>query len=247
MTNRSQVALVTGGSKGIGKAICTKLALAGYSIAINYKTDDNAAADFATELSYRGLSFKLFKADITDAPSVEKMLLAIENNMGPINVLVNNAGIAAQNFLMLTPIEQWDQVLASNLTGMFHITKKTIKSMISRHEGKIINISSIGAIKGSAGNSCYSATKAAIVGFTRSLAVEVGRYNIQVNAVLPGLIETDMTASQPQAFITQSIKQTPLQRLGKPEEVAELVGFLASELSSFITGQAIVIDGGLSC
>lgn len=247
MTINNQIALVTGGTRGIGRATSIALARTGATVAINYKHNDTAAEALYQEISAQGLNCRLYKCDITDAAQTDQMVTNIENELGNISILVNNAGLANQSFLMLTSSEKWDQLLATNLTGTFNITKRVIKSMISQKYGRIINISSISAIKGTAGNSCYSATKAALLGFSRSLAVEVGRYNILVNTVLPGLIETDMTATQPQGFVQENIARTPLGRIGRPQEIADVITFLASEQASFITGQALVVDGGLSC
>ena len=246
MLLQNKVALVTGGSRGIGRAICLDMAREGAIVAINYNRSEEAAVALHEEIHAMGMSSKLYKADVTNIKEAEHMISSIEKDHGKLDILVNNAGTAYISFLMLTPVDKWQSMMDTNLNSVFYCTRRAIKSMIHSRSGRIINISSIGAIKGSTGNATYSATKAALIGFTKSLAQEVGKFNILVNCVLPGLIDTDMLHQLDEEFIKQSTAQIPLQRIGKPEEVASVVSFRASDKASYVTGQNFVVDGGIT-
>ncbi len=237
----TKVALVTGGSRGIGKACAVELAKAGYNIAISYAGNDEAANKTVSELNQLGVKAKAYKFDVSDKEACSKSVSEILSDFGTIHVLVNNAGITRDGLFMRMSSENWEAVINTNLNSAFYMTNSVIKQMIKQREGCIINMSSIVGLMGNAGQTNYSAAKAGLIGFTKSLAKELGSRNIRVNAIAPGFIQTDMTKDLDTEKISEHI---PLKRLGLPEDIAKAVKFLAVD-AQYITGQVIGVDGGL--
>jgi 3-oxoacyl-[acyl-carrier protein] reductase len=237
-------ALVTGGSRGIGRAICVKLAGMGYNILINYKSNEAEAQQTLTLVKEKGVEAELLQFDVTGREDIRSKLGAWqENNTDKtIEVLVNNAGIREDALLVFMNDEQWDNVLKTNLDGFFIITKMLIGDMLIKKYGRVVNIVSLSGLKGLPGQTNYSAAKAGVIGATKALAQEVGRKGVTVNAVAPGFIRTDMTEGLDEKELKNLI---PVKRFGTPEEVAHAVGFLASADASYITGEVISVNGGL--
>jgi 3-oxoacyl-[acyl-carrier protein] reductase len=240
-------ALVTGGSRGIGRAICVKLADMGYPVLINYRSNKAAAEETKSFIEQKGGEAELLPFDVADAVSVDAALeLWTEQHPDDyIAILVNNAGIRQDNMMVFMNNEQWDNVINTNLHGFFYITRRLLKNMLTKRYGRIVTVSSLSGMKGMAGQTNYSASKAAVIGATKALAQEVGARKVTVNAVAPGFIPTDMTKDLPEEYAEQMKKMIPLGRFGTPEEVAAAVGFLASESASYITGEVISVNGGL--
>jgi 3-oxoacyl-[acyl-carrier protein] reductase len=239
-----RVALVTGGARGIGKAIALRLAQQGAKVAIVDLADNGS--ETAQEIKQAtGVDTTFYKADISKEAEAKAAAAAVEQALGPVEILINNAGITRDNLLLLMDEGQWDAVMAVNLKGTFLITKACLRGMIRRRRGSIVSISSVVGRRGNAGQANYSAAKAGLIGFTKSLAREVASRNVRVNAVAPGYIETEMTAALPEAARKALIDQIPLGRIGTPETVADAVAFLAGDTASFITGAVIAVDGGL--
>lgn len=245
MLLENQVAIVTGGTKGIGKAICLLLAEEGARVVANFSKDVEAAENLMSQAKSKRLNIGLFKADITQFDQVKEMVEETFAQYGKIDILVNNVGLVRDNFLMLMSDEDWDSLIKINLNSLFYCCKTVIRKMIPQRKGKIINISSISGILGTSGQTNYAATKGGGISFTKSLARELGPFNIHVNAVAPGLIESEVVSKMPKEKVEAIIKSSSLGRIGKPEEVAQAVLFLASEHSNYITGQTIVVDGGI--
>lgn len=245
MLLENKVAIVTGGTKGIGRAISLLFAEQGAKVVANFSKDVNAAEDLKKETKSRGISLGLFKADVTQFDQVKEMVEETFTQYGKIDILVNNVGLVRDNFLMLMSDEDWESLLRTNLTSLFYCCRIVIRKMIPQRKGKIINISSISGIMGTPGQVNYAATKGGMISFTKSLARELGSFNIHVNAVAPGLIESEVVSKMPKEKVEAIIKSSSLGRIGKPEEVARAVLFLASEHSDYITGQTIVVDGGI--
>lgn len=240
-----KVALVTGGTRGIGKEIAKALAKEGYDLIINYVSNNTDIKSFENELKEIGSKVIFIKADVSDYTSCEEMVKKGIETFGKIDTLVNNAGITKDNLLMRMKEEEFDKVIGINLKGVFNVTKQVTPYMIKKREGTIINVSSVVGVCGNAGQCNYSASKAGIIGFTKSLAKELASRNIRVNAVAPGFIQTDMTESLSDTVKDTINTQIPLKRMGEPQEVAKVVKFLASNDASYITGQVINIDGGM--
>ncbi|NLW24182.1 MAG: 3-oxoacyl-[acyl-carrier-protein] reductase [Clostridia bacterium] len=240
-----QVALVTGASRGIGRAIALELAKKGAKVAVNYAGSQDKALEVVKEIESFGGEAIAVQADVSDNTQVTQMIKTVEEKLGPINILVNNAGINRDNLLMRLKEEDWDQVMATNLKGVFNCTKAVIRVMMKERKGKIINISSVVGLSGNIGQSNYAASKAGIIGFTKAMAQELASRNIQVNAVAPGFITTDMTQQLTSEMQEQILNRIPLKRFGKPEDVANAVSFLASPAADYITGQVLCVDGGM--
>ena len=243
MMNNKKTALVTGGAKGIGSAICRALAKDGYKIAINYNNSQTEAVDLKNELSAI-TDVEIFKADVSDSKQVREMFSEIEKVFGGVDVLVNNAGIAGQMLFTDITDEMWQKMINVNLSGAFYCCREALKFMINKKSGKIINIASMWGETGASMEVHYSASKAGLIGLTKALAKEVGLSGVTVNAVSPGVIMTDMMKSFSEADIAVLKDETPLNSLGTAENVADAVSFLASEKADFITGQVISVNGG---
>lgn len=245
MQLKGKTAVVTGGSRGIGKAIALQLAAKGANVVVNYTSSREAALAVVDEIEAMGVSGKAVKADVSKGEEVENLVNEVLNTFGSIDILVNNAGIARDNLIIRMTEQEFDEVINTNLKGAFICTKSIARVMIKQKSGKIINVSSVVGIIGNAGQSNYAAAKAGLIGFTKSMAKELAKRGINVNAVAPGFIETDMTSKLPEKVKEEFQKNIPLMRAGKPEDIAKVVLFLASEYSDYITGQVIHIDGGM--
>jgi len=241
----NKLALITGGTRGIGKQIALTFAKEGYDIAINYRTENDDLKNTKREIETNNVKCFAVQGDVTKFEDCEKFVKQIVEEFGNIDVLVNNAGITRDTLLMRMKEEDFKQVIDTNLVGTFNVTKNVISYMMKSRNGRIINISSVVGISGNAGQTNYAASKAGMIGFTKSLAKEVASRNITVNAVAPGFIETQMTAVLKEDIKEEIAKKIPLKRMGTPQDVANVVKFLASSDSSYITGQVIHIDGGM--
>lgn len=237
-------ALVTGGSRGIGRAVCVKLAEMGYNVLINYKSNEEEANNTLALVREKGVDGEILQFDVADKEQIKSKLGGwMEANEDKIiQVLVNNAGIRDDGLMIFMKDEQWDSVLKTNLDGFFYVTRLVVNSMLQKKYGRIINIVSLSGLKGLPGQTNYSAAKAGVIGATKALAQEIGRKGITVNAVAPGFIKTDMTEGLNEAELKNMV---PLKRFGTPEEVAHTVGFLATEGAAYITGEVISVNGGL--
>ena len=241
----NKLAIITGGTRGIGKQIALTFAKEGYNIALNYRTENEDLKNTKKEIEENNVKCFTFQGDVTNFKDCEQFVKQIVEEFGNIDVLVNNAGITRDTLLMRMKEEDFKQVIDTNLIGTFNVTKNVISYMMKARSGRIINISSVVGISGNAGQTNYSASKAGIIGFTKSLAKEVASRNITVNAVAPGFIETQMTDVLKEDIKEEIAKKIPLKRMGTPQDVANVVKFLASNDSSYITGQVINIDGGM--
>ena len=243
---KDKTVLVSGASRGIGRAVAIELAGEGADISFNFRSSETEAKELEKELQDLGVKAKGFQVDIQDYDSVKSWVDDTVGLFGGVNIIVNNAGITKDGALALMSPDNWKKVISTNLDGTFNLTRAAILIFMKQKSGNVINITSVSGMMGMARQTNYAASKAGIIGFSKSLAKEVAGYNIRVNSVAPGFIETDMVKELSEAYIEQMLKQVPLGRMGRAEEVARTVKFLASDDSKYITGQTIVIDGGLS-
>lgn len=241
----NKVALVTGSSSGIGAAIAKELASAGAAVAIHYRGNADGANAVASEIRNHGGTCELFQADVSSNDQAVDLVKQVQEKLGGLDILVNNAGTTRDTLLMSMKEEEWDAVINTNLKSVYTVSKAAIRGMIKKRWGRIINITSVVGLRGQAGQSNYAASKAGIIGFTKSLAREVASRNITVNAVAPGFVPTALTDVLNDEHRAKIIAETPLGRMGTPEEIAWAVAFLAAERSGFVTGQVLTVDGGL--
>jgi 3-oxoacyl-[acyl-carrier protein] reductase len=241
-----RLALVTGGGRGIGRAIALKLGEKGFDVAVNYNNSAAAAEELCKELSALGISSGTFKADVSKAEDVASLFKSIEESMGTVQVLVNNAGITRDNLLMRMKEEEWSDVVAANLNSAFYCTKEAIRGMVKARWGRVVCIASVVGLIGNAGQANYSATKAGLIGFAKSVAREYAARGVTVNVVAPGFIETDMTSVLKENVRSAMLQQIPAGRMGSPEDVARAVAFFASDESIYVTGQVLAVDGGMT-
>lgn len=240
-----KTALVTGASRGIGRAIAKELARQGARVIVNYNGSKEQAEQTAEEIRAEGGQAESYCCNVTEKEAVKEMIQQIVSQYGRLDILVNNAGITRDNLLLKMKEEEWEEVLNTNLKGVFHTSKHGAKQMLKQRSGSIVNISSVSGILGNPGQTNYAASKAGVIGFTKSLARELASREIRVNAVAPGFIETEMTAKLSEAAVEAGKAQIPFGRFGKAQEVAQAVCFLASEEASYITGQVLKVDGGM--
>jgi len=243
---KNKTAIISGGTRGIGKAIVLNLARQGVNISFNYLKSKDTAVELEKELLSLGVKVKAYQANIKDNSAVNAWVKDTKEYFGRLDILVNNAGIINDKALALMTEVDWKEVIDTNLAGIFNLTHAVILDFIKQKSGDIVNITSVSGLIGMPRQTNYAATKAGIIGFTKSLAREVGNYNIRVNAVAPGFIETDMIKGLKDNYRSEMLKQIPLGRFGKPEEVARAVEFLLSDEAKYITGQVLVMDGGLT-
>lgn len=240
-----KVAIVTGATRGIGKAIAEKFANEGADVVFTYVSSDEKAKALAAELEKSGIKAKGYKVDAGKYEATEAFIDEVVKDFGTIDIVVNNAGITRDNLLMRMSEEHWDEVIDTNLKSIFNMTKAVQKTMLKKRSGSIINMSSIVGVNGNAGQSNYAASKAGIIGFSKSIAKELGSRNIRCNVVAPGFIETEMTGALDEAVVQGWRDSIPLKRGGTPDDVANLTLFLASDMSTYVTGQVIGVDGGM--
>jgi len=242
----SRVALVTGGSRGIGRAIAARLAADGHRVVVNFSSSPEAAASVVEEIRSAGGEAVAVAADVSDADAVANLMGQVGEEFGPVEILVNNAGVTRDGLLARMGSDDWDRVMEVNLRSVYLCTKAALRGMLKNRWGRIISIGSVSGLAGNPGQANYAASKAAIVGFTKSIAKEVGSRGITANVVAPGFIESDMTAALGESALEAAIGATAIGRLGRPEDIAGAVGYLAGDEAGFVTGQVIVVDGGLT-
>ena len=242
----SKVALVTGGSRGIGRAVCKALAVAGARVIVNYRSSREEAESLCREIGDAGGEAVSCQGDVSSAEEVDGLFEFIGKEFGQLDILVNNAGVIKDTLLLSMKIADWDKVMDANLRGTFLCTRLGAEMMFRRRSGKIINMSSVSAIRSSRGQANYAASKGGVISFTRACAAELAGRGVQVNAVLPGFVETDMTKRVITRAGKQTLERIPAGRFGQPDDISGLVVFLASPQADYITGQAIPVDGGLS-
>jgi 3-oxoacyl-[acyl-carrier protein] reductase len=242
---QNKVALITGATRGIGKGIALSFAKNGANIAFTYLNSEEKATALENELKAFGIKAKGYKSDAANFKAADELVTAVVEEFGTIDVLVNNAGVTRDTLLMRMSEQQWDEVMNANLKSVFNLTKAVQRPMLKAKKGSIINMSSVVGVKGNAGQSNYAASKAGIIGFTKSIALELGSRNIRSNAIAPGFIETEMTGALDEKVVQQWRDSIPLKRGGTAEDVANLTLFLASDMSTYITGQCINVCGGM--
>jgi 3-oxoacyl-[acyl-carrier protein] reductase len=243
---RGRVAVVTGGGRGIGRAIAARLAGEGAELAISYRSDAAAAEESAEEVRRAGVRCELFKGDISSPGDVDALFKGVSDAFGRVDILVNNAGTTRDSLIVRMKEEEFDEVLRTNLKGTYLCTRGALRPMVRARWGRIVNVSSVVGLVGNAGQANYAASKAGIIGFTKSVAREVALRGITVNAVAPGYVETELTGSLPENVKEQIREQVPMGRFGSVEEVAEVVAFLVGEGAGYVTGQTVAVDGGMT-
>lgn len=239
-------ALVTGGSRGIGKAIAIELSKQGANVAISFVNNESKAKEVVAEIEKNGVKGLAVKANVSKEEDVNNMVDVVNKELGSIDILVNNAGITKDNLLIRMKTEDWDDVINTNLKGAYLCTKAVTRGMMKKRFGKIVSIASVVGVSGNAGQANYSASKAGIIGFTKSIAKELGSRGINVNAIAPGFVETDMTQVLSEDIKKQMLDIIPLKKFAQPKDIANVVAFLCSEKGSYITGQVINVDGGMT-
>ena len=246
MIDEGRVAVVTGGGRGIGRAIAARLAEEGANVAISYRSNDAAAEETAQKVRDAGAKCEIFKGDVASPEDVRALFAGVSDAFGRVDILVNNAGITRDNLMMRMKEDEFDEVLRTNLKGTYLCTRAALRPMVRARWGRIVNVGSVVGLVGNAGQANYAASKAGIIGFTKSVAREVAQRGITVNAVAPGYVETELTGGLPEGVKEQILAQVPSGRFGDPEEVAEVVAFLSGEGAGYITGQTIAVDGGMT-
>lgn len=246
MSFTGKTAVVTGGSRGIGRAICLELAAGGANVVLCYAGNEAAAQETVSACEALGAKALAVRCNVADSADVKALMDAAVKAFGRIDILVNNAGITRDGLLMMMKEDDFDAVTGTNLKGTFLAMRAVARTMVKQRYGRIVNLSSVVGLRGNAGQVNYAASKAGVVGMTKSLAKELASRNVTVNAVAPGFIDTDMTAAMPEAAKTAVLGTIPAQRLGRPEDVAKAVAFLASDEAGYITGQVLAVDGGMS-
>jgi 3-oxoacyl-[acyl-carrier protein] reductase len=244
--NANKWVLVTGGTRGIGKGLVTHLSSIGYDVVFTYNSSEEIASQIEADAGAQGFRVKGYRCDAASIESVEKFARIALHKYGAPYAIVNNVGVTRDNLLVNMPLDSWHDVINSNINSAFYMTKQFVAPMMERGDGVILQMSSVSALRGNRGQTNYAATKAALLSFTKSLAVEVSRFNIRVNALAPGFIATEMVEKIPPLHLNAMKKAIPLGRLGKVEDVADMAEFLLSSKASYITGQTFVIDGGIS-
>ncbi|CAN5897143.1 3-oxoacyl-[acyl-carrier-protein] reductase [soil metagenome] len=245
MIESGRVAVVTGGGRGIGRAIAVRLAKEGANVAVVYRSNDDAAQETADLVRKAGAECEVFKGDVASPEDVESVFKGINDAFGRLDILVNNAGVTRDNLMMRMKEDEFDEVVRTNLKGTYLCTKAVLRSMVRARWGRIVNVTSVVGLIGNAGQANYAASKAGIIGFTKSVAREVAQRGITANAVAPGYVETELTGSLDESVKDQIRAQIPAGRLGEPEEIADAVAFLAGEGASYLTGQTLAVDGGM--
>lgn len=246
MLLKDKVAIVTGGSRGIGRAIVEEFAKEGAAVAFNFMKSEESALALKKEIESKGGKVLTFRTDVKDYNSIKIMVEGVKETFGRLDIIVNNAGILRDKALMLMEEQDWEDVISTNLSGAFNLIRASIVSFMKQKSGSIINITSVAGVKGMPRQVNYSASKAGLIGLTKSLAKEVGAYGIRVNAIAPGYIDTDMVKDLKDEFKAEVLKMIPLGRVGRAEEIAKVAVFLASDRAKYITGQTVTVDGGLA-
>ena len=246
MIESGRVAIVTGGGRGIGRAVAVRLAGEGANVAISFRSNEDAAGEAAEAVRGAGVECEIFRGDVASPEDVQALFKGVSDAFGRVDILVNNAGIRRDNLMMRMKEEEFDDVLRTNLGGTYLCTRAALRPMIRARWGRIVNISSVVGLVGNAGQANYAASKAGIIGFTKSVAREVAQRGITANAIAPGYVETELTGSLPEEVKGRIREQVPVGRFGETEEVAEAVAFLAGEGAGYVTGQTIAVDGGMT-
>ncbi|MGI8909635.1 MAG: 3-oxoacyl-[acyl-carrier-protein] reductase [Rubrobacteraceae bacterium] len=245
MIEAGRVAVVTGGGRGIGRAIAVRLAHEGADVAISYRSNDDTADETAKLVREAGMRCETFRGDVASPEDVEALFRGVDEAFGRVDILVNNAGVTRDNLMMRMKEEEFDEVLRTNLKGTYLCTRAVLRKMVRARWGRILNVSSVVGLVGNAGQANYAASKAGLIGFTKSVAREVAQRGITANSVAPGYVETELTGSLPDKVKEQILAQVPMGRFGEPEEISEVVAFLAGEGAGYVTGQTITVDGGM--